>query len=133
LKILLVNTYEWEDGTTTNGTAGSTQYVSADYTKYNDTGSGMNTLAFNSLSSYDWLTALGWDSNNPFLVQPIENSGGSESTYFCDRAESGSYVVSYRGAFLDVSSSYGLSFFNRFGASSSDYFIGCRLLYIPQL
>lgn len=128
------NTYEWEDGITGNGTAGGVQYVSDDYTKYNDTGTGMNTLSYNSPASGsgDCLEALGWDTNNPFLVQPIAVRNDSNyTTGFTDYASTSNNIVSRRGAYWGASASYGLSAFGRYTVSDSSTSIGCRLVYEP--
>ena len=126
------NGVEWEDGITGNGTSGGIQYVSADYTNYNDSGTGMNTLSFNSpTTSGNCLEALGWDSANPFLCQPIATrSDNNYATGFCNYASTSNNIASFRGSSYRSSSVCGVSFFFRGSASSSPSDLGCRLLRI---
>ena len=124
------NGYEWEDGITGTGSSGGVQYVSEDYTKYNDTGTDMNTLSFNSpTTSGNCLEAMGWDDANPFLCQPIATrSDSSYATGFCDYASTSNNIVSYRGSYYRSGSRNGVSVFSRDSASYSYSYIGCRLL-----
>lgn len=124
------NGMEWEDGITGNGTSGGVQYVSEDYTKYNDTGTEMNTLSFNSpTTTGNCLEALGWDDENPFLVQPIATrSDSSYATGFCDYGSTSNNIVSSRGSCYRSDSSYGVSRFARSSVSYSNSYFGCRLL-----
>lgn len=134
---LFGNTYEWEDGITGNGTANSTQYVSDDYTKYEDynsatTPTNMNALSFNSpTANGNCIEALGWDNNNPFLVQPITvRNDSSYTTGFTDYASTANKVVSYRGSHWAIGPSNGLLCVSHdYNASFSYNAIGCRLMY----
>lgn len=124
------NGLEWEDGITGTGSSGGVQYVSDDYTTYNDTGSGMDTLSFNSpTTSGNCLEALGWDDEHPFLVQPIATrSDSSYASGFCDYGSTSNNIVSSRGCDDPSYAYYGVSYFNRSYVSHSNSFIGCRLL-----
>lgn len=124
------NDYEWEDGITGTGNSGGVQYVSDDYTKYNDTGSGMDTLSFNSpTTSGNCLEALGWDDEHPFLVQPIATrSDGNYASGFCDYGSTSNNIVSYRGCNNPSVANRGVSDFSRNYVSHSNSDIGCRLL-----
>lgn len=124
------NGYEWEDGITGTGSSGGVQYVSDDYTKYNDTGSGMDTLSFNSpTTSGNCLEALGWDGEHPFLVQPIATrSDGNYASGFCDYGSTSNNIVSPRGCSYPSTANNGVSSFYRNDVSSSNSLIGCRLL-----
>lgn len=126
------NGYEWEDGITGNGTAGGSQYVSDDYTKYDDynNGSQMDLFPYSSPASGNGncLESIGWDDNHPFLIQPLTvRNDGSYATGFCDYASTSNNIVSYRGV-NRPSSAVGVSGFNRSAVSRSDDNIGCRLL-----
>lgn len=128
------NMYEFEEGIVGNGTAGGAQYVSNSPSGFNDTGTGMETLAFNSPASGNGncLAALGWDESNPFLCQPIEVvNNSSYNTYFCDYASTSNNVVSDRGAYWDSDAVSGVSCFNRYTVSIAGANIGGRLLYVP--
>lgn len=124
------NGYEWEDGITGNGSSGGVQYVSDDYTKYNDTGTDMNTLLFNSpTTSGNCLEAIGWDENNPFLIQPIATRNDNNyASGFCDYGSTSNNIVSYRGSYLPSFADSGVSCFSRRNASHSASYFGCRLL-----
>lgn len=124
------NDLEWEDGITGTGSSGGVQYVSDDYTKYNDTGSGMDTLSFNSpTTSGNCLEALGWDDEHPFLVQPIATRNDSNcASGFCDYGSTSNNIVSYRGCYNPSNADYGVSYFYRFNVSYSRSSLGCRLL-----
>lgn len=124
------NGLEWEDGITGTGSSGGVQYVSDDYTTYNDTGSGMDTLSFNSpTTSGNCLEALGWDDEHPFLVQPIATrSDSSYASGFCDYGSTSNNIVSYRGCFFPSIADDGVSYFPRDYVSFSISYIGCRLL-----
>lgn len=124
------NIREWEDGITGNGSSGGVQYVSDNYTLYNDTGTGMNTLAFNSpTTSGNNLIAMGWDNLNPFLVQPIETSSDSYyTTGFCDYVATNNNICSNRGSPYGGDAYYGVSYFGRTSKSDAYFYIGCRLI-----
>lgn len=129
------NYYEFVEGSVGNGTAGSTQYVTADPSKFSDSTSGLNALAFNSPASGNGncIAAFGWDHNNPFLVLPKEVvNNSSYNTYFCDYGSTSNNVVCYCGAVWNDSDAYnGVSYFIR-GLSTISYnHIGGRLLYKP--
>lgn len=131
----LGNLMEFVDGATgANGS--STYYVTDDPSKFNDTGTGMNTLAYtypsNASSSNMCVSALGWDDNNPFLVQPKEQTGTDYTIHFCDSNIASNNVVLYCGARCDsANATYGVCFFNRYIADYSYTNIGGRLLYKP--
>ena len=128
------NYLEFVDGSVGNGTAGGAQYVTADPTKFSDSTTGHNTLSFNSPSGSNYcLSALGWDSNNPFLVLPKETVGNTNyNTYFCDYAATSNNVVLYVGAYFNNAvANSGVFYFSRSNASNSYNNVGARLLYKP--
>lgn len=126
------NGLEWEDGITGNGSSGGAQYVSDDYTLYDDYsgGSKMSPLSYNSpTTSGNCLEALGWDEEKPFLCQPIATrSDSGYTTGFCDYASTSNNIVSYRGCYYPSSANDGVSCFYRDSVSFSYTYIGCRLL-----
>jgi len=129
------NYLEFVDGAT--GTSGGTAYyVTADPSKFSDSATGMNTLAYsypsNASSSNRCVKALGWDANNPFLVQPKEQEGTDYTVYFCDANPASNNVVLYVGASYNSASAYcGVFYFIRGNASYSNANYGARLLYKP--
>ena len=131
----LGNLAQFVDGAT-GASGSSTYYVTADPSKFNDTGTGMNTLAYSypsdASSSNRCVSALGWDDNNPFLVQPKEQTGTDYTIHFCDSNPASNNVVLYCGANYNVSSAtYGVCYFNRNTVSHSNANLGGRLLYKP--
>lgn len=127
------NLYEFEDGITGNGTRGGLVFVSDDYTKYDDynNGSQMNKLAFNSpIMDSQCLTALGWDKNKPFLVQPIAMMINTNyDTGFCDQAYYNNNIVSYRGSNHSGNTvNYGVSAYFRNSRTFAGAGVGFRLV-----
>lgn len=126
------NGCEWEDGITGNGTEGGTQYVSDDYTLYDDysSTSKMSALSYNSpATTYKCLTALGWDETKPFLCQPIDarNDTGYYSG-FCDEISVSNNIVSFRGSERPSYSGGGVSHFDRANVSFKYESVCCRLV-----
>jgi hypothetical protein len=129
------NYLEFVDGAT-GGFGDSTYYVTADTTKFSDLTSGLSSLSYsyptNASSSNRCITALGWDVNNPFLVQPIEQLGTDYTAYFCDANSSSNNVVLLAGAYwVDSFAVNGVTCFNRSSVSVANSNIGGRLLYKP--
>ena len=126
------NGLEWEDGITGNGTSGGEQYVSDDYTLYDDYsgGSQMSALSFNApTTTGNCLEALGWDEAKPFLCQPIATR--SDSNYvsgFCDYASTSNNIVSCRGCSDPSLALDGVAYFFRSDVLSSYSYFSCRLL-----
>lgn len=99
------NLYEWVDGITVNPSTGE-QYVSDNYTLYDDYdgGSNMSQLAFNdpATQNYNILYALGWDITKPFLMRPIHVEATNDPLYAF-----GSYIGPYKdGSVISYGSSY---------------------------
>lgn len=112
---------------------GTASFVTDNPNNFSDTTDNKNQLCYVEPSD-GWLTALGWDPDNPFMCLPIECSGGSNSTYFCDYSYSYSgstaYPVVYCGAWYGYSDTYfGLFFFDQMYVSYSLDYYGARLLY----
>lgn len=125
------NGLELEDGITGNGTSGGEQYVSDDYTLYDDysSGSQMSALAFNLQTTGSCLEALGWDEAKPFLCQPIATRSDSNFVSgFCDFTSTNNDIISFRGSYTPSSAYYGVSSFSRGGISGTFKDIGCRLM-----
>lgn len=126
------NGYECEDGITGDGTSGGVQYVSDDYTLYDDysSGSKMSALSYNSpTTSGNCLEALGWDEEKPFLCQPIATRSDSNyTTGFCNYGSTSNNIVSCRGCHAPSLAGNGVSNFTRNNVSYTYADIGCRLL-----
>lgn len=123
------NQLEYVDGVCCKG-VGANDYVTADPANFSDDTLNKSPLAY-SVSSNNWLTALGWDDDNPFMCMPADATGGSGESYFCDYTSgaSASAPVLFCGARSDYASeNYGLSCFNRANAGITSGYIGARLL-----
>lgn len=109
-------------------------YFCNSYTFVDDTSSGYTQISF-SLPSSNSITALGYDSNNPWVMLPSESSSTSNPTgpigdYFWSSsglrvAQLGGYWTydSFAGAFCWRCSS---------NASIADSYIGTRAMFIPS-
>lgn len=130
------NGYEWVDGMTGNGVKGGEQYVSDDYTLYDDyssgSGSKMSALSFNSLpprDGYRCLEAIGWDETKPFLCQPIALRHDLDfTTGFCDYVGPDNNAALSLGCAYPTEATDGVSSFATDAISVSIEFVGCRLL-----
>ena len=126
------NLMEFADGVCMPN-ANSPYYVTADPTKFADTTTNMSATSYNAPSS-GYIFALGWDTDNPFLVLPVTTGNGASATAgFCDYAfvNGSSYPVLYVGAYYDNSyASYGVFYAYSNSVSGSGGSIGARLLKI---
>ncbi len=127
------NYLEWIDGVTYAGTSGKIR-VCDDPTKFSDSTSDANykVPSYTIPSSTNYITAFGWDPDNPFMCYPTKTVSGENG--FCDYCYpvSSSYPVVCSGAVWNGSSSYlGLVYFNGSSASYSYSDLGGRLLKIP--
>ena len=116
--------------------SGTPYYVTADPSKFADTTTNMNQTSYNAPSS-DWIYALGWDADNPFLVMPVTSgNGASESTGFCDYVyvNGSSYPVLSVGAHYNNSNTnYGVFYANSNNTSNTNNNRGGRLLFNRKL
>lgn len=127
------NYFEFVEGSVGSG---STYYVTADPSKFNDTGLGMNTLGYgypsNASESNRCISAYGWDSNNPFLCEPKEQTGTDYTVHFCDANPASNNSVLFCGASREASvDGFGVSYCSRRTTSYNDKSSGARLLYKP--
>lgn len=130
----LGNTLEFIDGIVGNST-NAADYITADPSLFSDSEANMEQLAYlnpAAVPSYPVISAFGWDSDKPFMVQPIALVNDSAyNTYFADRATdySSSYVTLYSGKAYNTNSAYqGISYFGRRAASSAYTDVGARLI-----
>lgn len=127
------NMLEFVDG---NVGSGSSYYVTASPAAYSDATTGHANLPYgypsNASSSNRCISAFGWDANNPFLCQPIEQIGTDYTIHFCDANSAANNVVLYCGAYYgSAGATFGLSYFDRNAASTAVTYFGGRLLYKP--
>ena len=123
------NMQEFVDGVCCKG-VGDYDYVTDDPDNFSDDTTGKTPLCY-PVPNNNWLTALGWDSDNPFMCMPAETNGGSDTTFFCDYSfnADASFPVLYCGAhYYYANAAYGLAYFYRNSAGSSNGYLGGRLL-----
>jgi hypothetical protein len=125
------NIYDWIDGLNTSD---KVPYFCNSYTFVDDTSSGYTQISF-SLPSSNYITALGYDSNNPWVLLPSESSGSSNPT-----GPISDYVLSYSGWCVarlggywnDDSSAGAFCWACNNDSSNTNSNIGARLMYIPS-
>ena len=123
------NMQEFVDGVCCKG-VGDYDYVTDDPDNFSDDTTGKTPLCY-PVPNNNWLTALGWDSDNPFMCLPAESSDDADNTHFFTYSDyaSASYPVLYCGAHYNYTFSYcGLTFFCRYSAGDSFAYRGGRLL-----
>lgn len=113
--------------------SGSPYYVTDDPSKFADTTTNMEQTSYNAPSS-NWIFALGWDDDNPFMVMPITTGNGASATAgFCDYVfvDGSSCPVLFVGARCNYSgTSCGVFYGGTNTASYSDWYYGARLLKV---
>lgn len=127
------NMLELVDG---NVGSGDNYYVTASPAAYSDATTGHANLSYgypsNASASNRCISAFGWDADNPFLCQPIEQVGTDYTIHFCDANASANNVALYCGMpYSYTGAYYGLSYYDRSTASSTGTGVGGRLLYKP--
>lgn len=123
------NQQEFVDGVCCKG-VGDYDYVTDDPDNFSDDTTGKTPLCY-PVPNNNWLTALGWDNDNPFMCMPAETNGGSDTTFFCDLSDgaNASHPVLYCGAHYNNASAYcGLAYFYRDYAGDSIAVRGGRLI-----
>ena len=124
------NINNWIDGLNVSD---GKPYVCDSYSFADDTSTGYTQISFNIPSS-NYISALGYDSNNDWILLPSEASGATENSAIGDYVVSGSGL---RVAFLGGRWGYG-SYAGAFywvcddGSSGAVAGVGARLMYIPQ-
>lgn len=108
-------------------------YVCDSYSFADDTSTGYTQISFNIPSS-NYISALGYDSNNDWILLPSEASGATENSAIGDYVASHSGLrVAFLGGRWDSGSSAGAFCWACYTDSSfASTGIGARLMYIPQ-
>jgi hypothetical protein len=125
------NINDWIDGLNINNRV---PYFCNSYTFVDDTSSGYTQISF-SLPSSNYITALGYDSNNPWVLLPSESSSTSNPTGpIGDRvySNSGWCVALLGGSWGDDSNAGALCWFCFNNSSNAYSDIGARVMYIPN-
>jgi hypothetical protein len=124
------NINNWIDGLNLSN---SVPYFCNSYTFVDDTSSGYTQISF-SVPSSNYITALGYDSNNPWVLLPSESSSTSNPTgpigdYVY--SNSGWYVALLGGSWGFDSNAGALCWYCRYYSSNAYSDIGARVMFIP--
>ena len=125
------NIWDWIDGLNINDRI---PYFCNSYTFADDTATGYTQIGFNLPSSNNFISALGYDSNNDWIMLPSEASGTSATSTIGDYCYlSSGWRVARLGGHWANDSSAG-AFYWACGDSSSyaNSGIGARVMFIPS-
>ena len=124
------NIFDWIDGLNLNNRV---PYFCNSYTFVDDTSSGYTQISF-SLPSSNHITALGYDSNNPWVMLPSESGNSKPTGSIGDYVASGSgWRVTLLGGNWGYDSNAGALYWycsNQSSYASSN--IGARVMFIPS-
>lgn len=127
------NVFEWIDGVNFFDWK---IFVCNDQSKYaDDTSSEYTELSYRRPNSNSYITKEGVDTKtNSHVMLPVEASGGSETTHFCDYMYYGSgHRVLASSGYWSYGSTCGLFYAScNYTSSYSNSPFGSRLLYIPS-
>lgn len=87
-------------------------------------------LGYGCSNANNWVKAMGFDANNPFCELPVDVTGGSSTTFYCDNywQSTGQRIARVGGDWLDGSLD-GLSYWALTnGASGASVNVGGRLV-----
>ena len=124
------NIWDWIDGLNVNNRI---PYFCNSYTFADDTATGYTQISF-SLPSSNYITALGYDSNNPWVLLPSESGSANPTGPIGDYVGSSSgWRVARLGGSWHADSSAGAFYW------SCDYYssgaisgVGARVMFIPS-
>lgn len=124
------NIWKWVDGLNMNS---RTPYICDSYSFADGTTTGYTQIAFNCPSS-NYQSALGYDSNNDWVMLPSEASGSNQNSAIGDYiyTSTGNFAARLGGSWT-TSSNAGLFFWRlNKDASNRSRDVGARLMYIPS-
>lgn len=111
---------------------GEFDYVTNDPANFGESTTGKSPLCY-PVPDNDWVAALGWDNNNPFLCMPIETTYGDGTTFFCDSSiniNATNICLSGGAHYKATSLNYGVSCFLHNELGHKGDFLGARLIKI---
>ena len=125
------NIFDWIDGLNINNRI---LYFCNSYTFVDDTSTGYTQIGFNLPSSNDFISALGYDSNNDWIMLPSEVSGASATSAIGDYCYSSSgWRVAQLGGRWSSDSGAGAFYLGCSDqASSAGTHVGARVMFIPS-
>lgn len=126
------NIWNWIDGLNVNDRI---PYFCNSYAFVDDTSTGYTQISF-SLPSSNCITALGYDSNNPWILLPSESSGTANPTgpigdYVYVGSSSGWRVARLGGGWVNDSGAG--AFYWGCHSSDAGAVVGARIMYIPSV
>lgn len=125
------NIFDWIDGLNIND---KIPYFCNSYTFVDDTSSGYTQIGFNLPSSNNFISALGYDSNNDWIMLPSEASGASAMSAIGDYvySASGWHVALLGGSWTYASYAGAFYWVCDYQISHAFAYIGARIMFIPS-
>jgi hypothetical protein len=125
------NIFDWIDGLNISNRV---PYFCNSYTFVDDTATGYTQIGFNLPSSYNFISALGYDSNNDWIMLPSEASGASATSAIGDYvySNSGWCVALFGGGWADDSGAGAFAWACDRNYSYANAYIGARVMFIPS-
>lgn len=125
------NVWDWIDGLNIDN---RTPYFCNSYTFVDDTATGYTQIGFNLPSSNNFISALGYDSNNDWIMLPSEASGASATSTIGDNCYSNSgWRVARLGGRWSNGSYAGAFYWYCYSYSSYAYSdVGARVMFVPS-
>ena len=120
----------WIDGLNLNDRV---PYFCNSYTFVDDTATGYTQISF-SLPSSNYITALGYDSNNPWVMLPSESGSANPTGPIGDYVDSNSgwRVALLGGGWTHASNAGAFYWYCRSSSSVANSYIGARVMFIPS-
>ena len=124
------NKFAWIDGLNMKS---RTPYICNSYSFADDTTTGYTQISFNCPSS-DYQSALGYDSNNDWVILPSEASGANQNSAIGDYVyTSTGNLAAFLGGYWNDSASAGLFYWGvHYAVGTRNRIVGARLMYIPM-
>jgi hypothetical protein len=125
------NIFDWIDGLNINNRV---PYFCNSYTFVDDTVTGYTQISF-SLPSTNYITALGYDSTNDWVLLPSESSSTSNPTGLIGdyvRSSSGWYVSLLGGSWSGGSNAGAFYWYCDANSSAVVASFGARVMFIPS-
>lgn len=124
------NIFDWIDGLNVNNRV---PYFCNSYTFVDNTSSGYTQISFSLPSSNNFISALGYDSNNDWIMLPSEASGASATSAIGDYCYSNSEwrVARLGGDWSDDSGAGAFCWNCIYRSSGAGANVGARVMFIP--
>lgn len=125
------NIWDWIDGLNVNERV---PYFCNSYTFVDNTSTGYTQISFSLPSSNNFISALGYDSNNDWIMLPSEASGASATSAIGDYCYSGSgwRVARLGGGWNNDSNAGAFCWHCKIQSSGAYADVGARVMFIPS-